>query len=123
MKTAFMIYTPDREDGGMMGFKCALELPKKYTNTYEDAIAYLHPILSSPEFVKALIEEACLEDDLFQGYKFKFVSCGYQNYGLEYEFEYCGDVELDEDGLIPGSWEDLEPQQTFKVSMDFINIW
>ena len=122
MKKAFFIYTDDNEDGGMMGFKCALDIPKEYSNTYEDAINHLHPVLSSEEFVKALIKEACLEDDLFQGQKFKLVSCGYRNYNLEYEFEYCGDLELDEDGLVPDC-NDLEPEQTFILSMDFINIW
>ena len=116
MKTAFMIYTADREDGGMMGFKCALELPKEHANTYEDAINYLHPILSSEEFVKALIDEACLEDDLFQGYKFKFVACGYRKYNLEYDFEYCGEEELGDDSEIGN-------EVTFTVNMDFITIW
>jgi len=113
MKKAFFIYTADNEDGGSMGFKCALEIPKD-TVTYEEAVNYLRPILSSEEFVKALIEEDYLEDELFQGYKFKFVSCDYRRRNLEYEFEYSGDEELN---------GEVDSTQIFIKNMDIISMW
>jgi len=112
MKKAFFIYTSDED--GCVGFKCALEIPESI-HTYEDAINHLHPILASPEFVKDLIEGDALDDDLFMGHKFKLTYCGYRNYNLEYEFQYCGDEEIDED--------ELYPTQIHYKDMDFITIW
>lgn len=113
MNKAFFIFTRDREDGWLMGFKCTLEIPN-YIETYEHAVNYLHPILSSEEFVESLIEEDCLED-YFRGYKFNLVFCGYRNYGLEYEFEYAGDIIIEDEGI--------KPVHVCRKEMQFISIW
>ncbi len=91
MKEAFFVYSRDMEDADLIGFSCAIEIPKDKTNTYEEAINYLMPTLSSEEFVKELIEGDCLEDDLFEGRPYKFLDCGYRSWGLGYRFAYIGD--------------------------------
>ena len=96
MQQALIIYSADREDVGMLGFKCALPLPDEKTKTYAEAIEYLLPTLQSDEFVKKLIDEDCLDSDIFTDVEerkpndIKLVFCGYRNYSLEYEFEYVG---------------------------------
>lgn len=117
MKNALLIYTSDREDGGMLGFKCAFPLPEDKTKTYQEAIEFLLPTLQSKEVVDALIKDDCLDSDCFTEIEprvdgdIKLVFCGYRNYCLEYEFEYIG-----ENPDFQGETE------VVSKSMDFIHI-
>ena len=99
----------------LLDAKVAIPLPDAETATYERAITYLMPILSSPEFINLLIEDDHLDDDEFNGKPYRFKWCGYRNYALEYDFEYAGDEDEDDD-----EYEDVV---TVRKNMDFIKIF
>ena len=85
MKKGLFVFGSDMD--GLSRFTGVLELPEDKTGSFAEAIEYLHPKLSSKEFVDRLIEQDCLTD-----VEYEFESCGYKGYCLEYRFVYSGDV-------------------------------
>jgi hypothetical protein len=83
MKKALLIYSVDREDNTLIGFRVALPIPEEIDN-YEDAIKFLMPKLTNRQFVERMIDQDCIENpSQFDGLP---INCRYHSWKLKYEF-------------------------------------
>ena len=85
MKKLLMLAKKDREDGWFYEHSAiCFEVPKDVV-TFEDA--FNHTKESIEKCVEWIIEEACLENDLFDGEPYEFKGVEYSNYGVGFNFE------------------------------------
>jgi hypothetical protein len=83
-KNAILFSRVDREDYWVSS---GIAFNVSNTDTYEDAYNEIKEKLETPEMIKHVIEDSCLEDDLFEGDEtYKFVKT-YWEYGLFYVFK------------------------------------
>lgn len=86
MKNSILFSDIDREDGWVSSALC-FQLENIDSLSYEDCYEELKPKLESDEIVQFVIEDNCLDCDLFgDDETFKFKST-YWDYALVYEFE------------------------------------
>lgn len=88
MKTGLFVFSEDED--GLIGFCGTLELPEDKTETYKEAVEYLHLKLSSKELVDRLIDQDGLLDD-FDEKDYEFESYQYKNHLLHYTFSCPGE--------------------------------
>jgi hypothetical protein len=83
-KNTVLFSNVDREDGWVSS---GIAFKVKNTSTYEDAYNEIKDKLEAPEMIQHIIEDHCLQDDLFNGDETFVFTKTYWNRGLYFVFK------------------------------------